>query len=86
MSALAWRIRDLPVPLRSGRVLIGGGIVLAVTVVAIFAPWLAPYSPDAIDLVNEFAELIYMSSAEIDFVDPMPSLTEVGDIGALLRY
>ena len=39
-----------------------------------------------VDLVSEFVELIYMSSAEIDFVDPMPSLTEVGDIGALLRY
>ena len=39
-----------------------------------------------VGLVNECAELIYMSGAEIDFVDPMPSLTEVGDIGALLRY
>ena len=50
MSALAWRIRDLPVPLRSGRVLIGGGIVLAVTVIAIFAPWLAPNGPQEQDL------------------------------------
>ena len=50
MSALAWRIRDLPVPLRSGRVLIGGGIVLAVTVIAIFAPWLAPNDPQEQDL------------------------------------
>ena len=39
-----------------------------------------------VGLVNECAELIYMSGAEIDFVDPMPFLTEVGDIGALLRY
>ena len=39
-----------------------------------------------VGLVNECVELLSMSSAEIDFVDPMPSLTEVGDIGALLRY
>ena len=50
MNALAWKIRDLPVPLRSGRVLIGGGIVLAVTVIAIFAPWLAPNGPQEQDL------------------------------------
>jgi len=39
-----------------------------------------------VDLVNECAELLAMSRAEIDFVDPIPSLTEMGDIGALLRY
>ena len=39
-----------------------------------------------VGLVNECVELLSMSSAEIDFVDPIPSLTEVGDIGALLRY
>jgi len=39
-----------------------------------------------VGLVNECAELLSMSSAEIDFVDPIPSLTEVGHIGALLRY
>ncbi|HIM44697.1 MAG TPA: hypothetical protein EYM34_00335, partial [Alphaproteobacteria bacterium] len=50
MNALAWRIRRLPAPLRSGRVLIGGGIVLAVTVIAIFAPWLAPNDPQEQDL------------------------------------
>ena len=50
MSALAWNIRRLPVPLRSGRVLIGGGIVLAVAVIAIFAPWLAPNDPQEMDL------------------------------------
>ena len=39
-----------------------------------------------VDLVNECAESLATSRAEIDFVDPIPSLTEVGDIGALLRY
>ena len=39
-----------------------------------------------VDLVNECAELLSMSSAEIDFVDPISSLTEMGHIGALLRY
>ena len=39
-----------------------------------------------VGLVNECVELLYMSSAEIDFVDPIPSLAEVGHIGALLRY
>ncbi|MCI0769995.1 MAG: hypothetical protein J4N83_06940 [Chloroflexi bacterium] len=39
-----------------------------------------------VDLVNECTELLAMSRAEIDFVDPIPSLTEMGDIGALLRY
>ena len=50
MNALAWRIRCLPAPLRSGRVLIGGGIVFIVAVIAIFAPWLAPNDPQAQDL------------------------------------
>ena len=39
-----------------------------------------------VGLVNECVELLSRSRAEIDFVDPIPSLTEVGDIGALLRY
>ena len=39
-----------------------------------------------VGLVNECVELLSLTSAEIDFVDPIPSLTEVGDIGALLRY
>jgi len=39
-----------------------------------------------VGLVNEFVELLAISNAEIDFVDPIPSLTEVGHIGALLRY
>ncbi|TET34357.1 MAG: hypothetical protein E3J72_14450 [Planctomycetota bacterium] len=39
-----------------------------------------------IDLVNEIIELLASSGAEADFVDPIPGLTEVGNIAALLRY
>jgi peptide chain release factor subunit 1 len=39
-----------------------------------------------IDLINEIIELLASSGAEADFVDPIPGLTEVGDIAALLRY
>ena len=39
-----------------------------------------------VDLVNECTELLKMSSAEIDYVDPIQSLTDMGHIGALLRY
>ena len=42
MNARAWKFRRLPPALRSGRVLVGGGIVFAVAVIAIFAPWIAP--------------------------------------------
>ena len=39
-----------------------------------------------VGLVNECAELLSLIKAEMEFVDPIPSLTEVGHIGALLRY
>jgi peptide subunit release factor 1 (eRF1) len=39
-----------------------------------------------IDLVNEIVELLATTGAEADFVDPIPGLSEVGDIAALLRY
>ncbi|MCP4752104.1 MAG: hypothetical protein GY866_14505 [Proteobacteria bacterium] len=39
-----------------------------------------------VDLVNEIVELLATTSAEADFVDPLPGLTNVGDIAALLRY
>ena len=39
-----------------------------------------------VDLVNELVELLALSSAEADFVDPIPGLAEVGDVAALLRY
>mgnify|MGYP006131115437 CR=1 FL=1 len=50
MNALAWKIYRLPPALRSGRVLIGGAIVLTIAVIAIFAPWLAPNDPQEQDL------------------------------------
>jgi len=50
MSAAAWKFRRLPPALRSGRVLVGGAIVLAIAVIAIFAPWLAPNDPQEQDL------------------------------------
>lgn len=34
---------------------IGGGVILALLVVAVFAPWLAPYPVAEVDLVNELA-------------------------------
>ena len=50
MNALAWKIYRLPPALRSGRILIGGAIVLTIAVIAIFAPWLAPNDPQEQDL------------------------------------
>jgi rubrerythrin len=38
------------------------------------------------DLVNELVELMALSSAETEFVDPIPGLTEAGSVAALLRY
>ncbi len=39
-----------------------------------------------VDLVNEIVEILAKTKAEADFVDPIPGLSEVGDIAALLRY
>jgi release factor family 10 len=39
-----------------------------------------------VDLVNELVELAALTSAEADFVDPLPGLSEAGDVAALLRY
>lgn len=39
-----------------------------------------------VDLVNEIVELLAKTSAAADFCDPIPGLSEVGGIGALLRY
>ena len=50
MRRLGARFRSLPAPLRSGRVLVGGLIVLFVAVIAIFAPWIAPHDPNDQDL------------------------------------
>ncbi len=40
----------------------------------------------ALEMVNEISELLKQSGAEVDFVDPISSLTEAGNIAALLRY
>ena len=40
----------------------------------------------AVDLVNELVELLALTSAEADFVDPIPGLSEAGEVAALLRY
>lgn len=40
----------------------------------------------AVDLVNELVELAALTSAEADFMDPIPGLTEAGEVAALLRY
>jgi peptide chain release factor subunit 1 len=39
-----------------------------------------------VDVVNELVELVKSSSGEVEFVDPIPGLTEVGGVAALLRY
>ena len=40
----------------------------------------------SVDLVNELVELLALTSAEADFVDPIPGLSEAGEVAALLRY
>jgi hypothetical protein len=37
-------------------------------------------------MVNEIVELLALTGAQADFVDPIEGLTAVGDIAALLRY
>ena len=39
-----------------------------------------------VDMVEEVVELLALTSAEADFADPIPTLTEAGHIAALLRY
>jgi peptide chain release factor subunit 1 len=39
-----------------------------------------------VDLVNELVELLALSSAEADFMDSIPGLSEAGEVAALLRY
>jgi peptide subunit release factor 1 (eRF1) len=39
-----------------------------------------------VDYVNELVEALAQTGAEADFTDPFDALTEVGGIGALLRY
>jgi peptide subunit release factor 1 (eRF1) len=39
-----------------------------------------------VDYVNELVETLARTGAEADFVDPFEALSEVGGVGALLRY
>jgi peptide chain release factor subunit 1 len=39
-----------------------------------------------VDYVDSLARHVELTSAELDFVDPIPGLSEVGDVAALLRY
>ncbi|UCD86053.1 MAG: host attachment protein [Deltaproteobacteria bacterium] len=39
-----------------------------------------------VDLINEIVELLSTTKAEVDFVDEIEELKDVGDIAALLRY
>ena len=39
-----------------------------------------------VDVVNEIVEMLNMSGADADFTDPIETLTEAGNIAALLRY
>jgi peptide chain release factor subunit 1 len=39
-----------------------------------------------VDLVNELVELLALTSAEADFVDPIEGLSQAGEVAALLRY
>ena len=40
----------------------------------------------SVDLVNELVELLALTSAEADFMDPIEGLTQAGEVAALLRY
>ena len=39
-----------------------------------------------VDLVEEIVELVKLSSGEVDFVDPIPELKELGGIAGTTRY
>lgn len=41
--------------LRDGRIVVGGGMLIVLALVAIFADWLAPHDPIEQDLLNRFA-------------------------------
>ena len=40
----------------------------------------------AVDVVNEIVEMLKTTGAEVDFADPIETLTAAGEIAALLRY
>lgn len=71
LPAMTSRVRGGPSILRrlahQPRVVIGGGIVLAILLVAIFAPWLAPHDPLGQDLLHMLAPPMWMEGGSSDF-------------------
>lgn len=61
-------MKRLPAPLHSGRVLIGGFIVLFVIVVAALAPWLAPMDPQTQDLLYTNLPPSFITGGEPQFI------------------
>ncbi len=39
-----------------------------------------------VDSINELVEMLKLTGADIEFTDPIPTLSEVGHVAALLRY
>ena len=39
-----------------------------------------------VDVVNEIVEMLKLTGADVDFADPIETLTQAGDIAGLLRY
>lgn len=55
---------QMPRFLRSGRVVVGGGIVLVILLTAIFAPWLAPRDPNEQDLLATLLPPIWLEGGQ----------------------
>ncbi len=68
------RRRRLPAPLRSGRVIAGGSIVLGLLFCAAFAPWIAPYDPLEQDLLNTLLPPIWVAGGDANFLFGTDSL------------
>lgn len=62
------RCLRLPRVLRSGRVLVGGGIVLTILLAAIFAPWIAPLDPNEQDLLATLLPPAWMEGGQSQFI------------------
>jgi len=50
------------------RVLVGGGLMLALLIVALLAPWLAPHDPGDQDLLNTLLPPVWEDGANPDFL------------------
>jgi peptide/nickel transport system permease protein len=49
---------------RSGRVIVGGALVLVVVLAALLAPWIAPYDPMAEDLLNTLKPPVWSEGSD----------------------